>query len=559
MKRKSLLIVSLLCVGAEIFGQDTYSNFTMTNTSDVIGSAKYVGMGGALGALGADISAISNNPAAIGLFRRSDVSITMGGIIQQATPASWDNKSWYSFDQIGFVIAMPSSSRSGVNFAMNLQKKMDATHSLTAGYEGLNGLSQAAQLRNIYFNYLTSDASLMSRSYAAMLYDIGPCPDPESGYPTTNIPENVYPEAWDNEFWKYSTGEIYGLDFNVSGNVDNRIFWGVTLGVDFLRYKFQSQYIEYRDGFANTNIADHSSHSQFGIQDYDLTSNKYVSGTGLNIKIGAIFRPIEESPFRIGLAIETPTWYTLTQKGTTYSFASKWRYDGLNPFSGEDMYTYLGASRYSNYDSPDDNYLRFNLYTPWRFRVSAATTIGTKFAVDAEYEYAMNNYLKMGYPKSYSWAGSASLSMHTDAAMTELTKRTLNGIHNARVGVEFKPISSLALRAGYNYFSSPMKKNAALDMSINSDVMNFMVGTDYMNYGDSHVFTAGLGYRSKIFYADIAYKYRYQHGDFYAFDDYAQTTTDVEPMFRWDNVTRLKATDVDLSRHTISVTIGAKF
>ncbi|MEI6748171.1 MAG: hypothetical protein WCM93_03325, partial [Bacteroidota bacterium] len=42
----------------------------------VVGTARYSGLGGAFGALGADFSTLSVNPAGIGLYRSSDFSIT---------------------------------------------------------------------------------------------------------------------------------------------------------------------------------------------------------------------------------------------------------------------------------------------------------------------------------------------------------------------------------------------------------------------------------------------------------------------------------------------------
>ena len=42
------------------------------------GTARFVGMGGAMGALGADISTIGTNPAGIGFFRGHDLSTSFG-------------------------------------------------------------------------------------------------------------------------------------------------------------------------------------------------------------------------------------------------------------------------------------------------------------------------------------------------------------------------------------------------------------------------------------------------------------------------------------------------
>lgn len=78
--------------------QETYQNTKMAENS-LTGTARYVGMGGAMEALGADISTMSSNPAGIGLFRKSQVSMTFGVVAQtDAETALNYNGSTLSFD-----------------------------------------------------------------------------------------------------------------------------------------------------------------------------------------------------------------------------------------------------------------------------------------------------------------------------------------------------------------------------------------------------------------------------------------------------------------------------
>lgn len=41
-----------------------------------------------------------------------------------------------------------------------------------------------------------------------------------------------------------------------------------------------------------------------------------IDGTGFDVKAGVIFRPVESSPFRIGVYVNSPVFYDLTMKGT---------------------------------------------------------------------------------------------------------------------------------------------------------------------------------------------------------------------------------------------------
>ena len=71
--RKVLIITACLLTAVSANAQETYDNANIA-TQDLNGTARYVGMGGAMDALGADISTISSNPAGIGLFRSSPAS-----------------------------------------------------------------------------------------------------------------------------------------------------------------------------------------------------------------------------------------------------------------------------------------------------------------------------------------------------------------------------------------------------------------------------------------------------------------------------------------------------
>ena len=148
--------------------------------------------------------------------------------------------------------------------------------------------------------------------------------------------------------------------------------------------------------------------------------------------------------------------------------------------------------------------------------------------------------------------------MDFDRAMNALTNRMMRGQHNVRVGLEVKPIDALAIRAGYNFFSSPMKKDARLDQSIDSYALEYSLGTDYTNLSAANIFTLGLGYRWKHIYADIAYKYRMQSGDFYAFDDSYQANGKTEAQFEVTS-NQLYPTEVNLDRHNITFTLGVRF
>ena len=75
--KKIIIAAFAMAVVLPAAAQDTYESARLLG-SDLNGTARYVGMGGAMEALGADISTISTNPAGIALFRHSNISTSFG-------------------------------------------------------------------------------------------------------------------------------------------------------------------------------------------------------------------------------------------------------------------------------------------------------------------------------------------------------------------------------------------------------------------------------------------------------------------------------------------------
>ena len=161
MKKNYIFLAALAMQMLPASAQDTYQSAKLIE-NDLNGTARYVGMGGAMEALGADISTMSTNPAGIGLFRNSQVSLSGGLLFQTGA----DNKMRYnhseinfngkktnlSFDQIGIVWTMPAANRrSFLNIGFNYRKSRNFDQILTAAND-LGGASQN-RLTAIKYNY----------------------------------------------------------------------------------------------------------------------------------------------------------------------------------------------------------------------------------------------------------------------------------------------------------------------------------------------------------------------------------------------------------------------
>lgn len=518
---KKLLSIIIVFCSLSAVAQDTYMNEQLLNNSqDVIGTSRYVGMGGAMGALGADLSVIGWNPAGIGLYRKNDASITFGGLWNKNSIVK-ESRGTGTFDQAGFVYNIKTESDvcPYVNLAFNFQKKKNLFCNFYADNPNLYGISQMDQLAELAsFNYATNKnltgLVLNNDALTKTIFSDG-----REGY------RNKFGGEY-NEYTHHSEGSLRCWDFNVSTNIQNRAFLGFTFGVDNIDYSSWTNYFEACKYIEN-------GETKYG--NYNIWNDYRISGYGVNIKFGGIVLPFEGKSFRLGFAVETPTWYRLKS-------------DVL--------------MRY--YDCVDDkisdevkSYIDFNPYTPWKVRASMGSTVGSVFAWDVDYEFANYKGMTQHYPYYFDIINGTK-----DYVMNDHTNYALRAVHTIRAGVEVKPIAPLSFRLGYNFSSAAYNSDANFDQGqiYNSPSMQYITRTNYMLTKPTHIIGAGMGYKWKNFYFDLAYKCRIQKADFFAFDDSfatpGYTFADMNPDLA--GVT-LDPVPVDLTRHSITCTLGVKF
>lgn len=519
---KKIILSALSAFSIVAMAQDPYLNNTTVNTSDIFGTSRFVGMGGAVGALGADISAISSNPAGIAMISKNDISMTAGvSWLGNNSARNMASGTHAMFDQIGAVVSFRDLGRiRNVNLAVNYQKK--ANYNMSFYGETATAASWADQLSGLADEAYDNRGSLYGRpdTYFQTLYGLAET----SGLFGNSI---VKSPSDPNSTLSVSRGSLNAVDVNLSMNVDNRYFFGITLGVDNVDYRRGTDYREQR-----TDQADN-------IQDFGYINEQVITGQGVNVKFGAIVRPFEEGTFRVGFTVETPTWYKLSYVDDQ-SLSTKYYWDSK---AGAAVYDPTPGKYYDHYvyDISDSyiNYLEYRLTTPWKVRAQMGSTVSTCFAWGLEYEYANYGGTSMRYPDAY---GSSVI----DNDFKDMTVRMLKPQHTVRAGIELKPVSSVSLRAGYNYITSTTTPKSFWDPFFSNNALSYPTGLDYMNLSDVQLFTCGVGYRHKLFYADLAYKYRHQTGAYYAFDSF------------YSNVD-MAAIPVDLSRHSITATIGVRF
>ena len=254
MKRVKIILPALLgLMTIPAMAQETYQDAKLAETA-LTGTARYVGMGGAMEALGADLSTISTNPAGIGMFRKSQAALSAGVLAQSSadknftfdgTNAYIDGKtSKVSFDQIGFVWSMAQRNQTYVNLAFNFHKSTDFMQILTAT-SMLNGASQSklAANKTDYSNYIDTRYDGYIRNAGDLIWN----GVDENYHKLMGKDENNLQNFYDGRsflFGQYQHGYIGVYDFNISGSIKNRVWWGVTLGLHDVNYHSDSYYTE---------------------------------------------------------------------------------------------------------------------------------------------------------------------------------------------------------------------------------------------------------------------------------------------------------------------------
>lgn len=547
----TLTTLGLLIAAAPAMAQTVYDGAKLTE-KDLNGTARFVGMGGAMGALGGDISTIGTNPAGIGIYRSNDF-MTSFGFSSYGMDSKYEgnkessNKIKGSFDNIGFVFASKIGNATAlryVNFGFNYHKaKSFYKNTLMNG--NLGPYSQT------YF---------MAEQAAGITgWGNNPYNDPEVGWlsilgydswlisnlttkpinPTTGEPNIPYKDKNGSQINNVKgeplyemPGEYYGMfnnanaifrseerggidqyDFNVAFNISDRVYLGLTVGAYAVNY---SKYSFYDEDYGNG-------------EGYNLQSWNKIHGSGFDIKFGAIVRPFEYSPLRIGLAVHTPTFYNLDYK--TSARVESDVYDEVT-----------GTIEPHNVDTRDqiegDMIRQFRLQTPWTYNISLGYTVGKEWALGAEYEYM--DYSKMKFKDPDGYASGFEFENSTTPMM--------KGVHTLRLGAEYKVIPQFAIRAGYNYSTAIFHSDAYKDLPINS----IQTDTDFANTKALSNYTLGVGYRGDIFYADLAYKFSTYKENFFPFiNTYVENgELKIDSPF---------ATKVTNTRSQVLLTVGMRF
>lgn len=518
---KRILFCALGIASASAVSAQSAIDAYNVSQNDLRGTARFMSMAGAFGALGGDLSTLTQNPAGIGVYRSSEIGATIDFDFQSTTTQGVNKTSFTKVycNNFGYV------------GAVNLNGEVLKTFNWGATY------TRKASFDRDYFGGFANMNSSLTNYIANEVSGIGVTPGDLSEFGQSNPydPQGLYYPYWlgvlaynsglinplgpnsttytglaangsttDGYFNVSERGYIDEYSINFGGNFLNTVYWGIAFGITDLNYK---QYSSYGEDVTYANVPEPNSrlnnaspyYSPGGSASYDLNNYKRISGSGFNIKLGVIVKPVEE--FRLGVAVHTPTWYNLNQ--TTDASVD---FDYSSGFSG-----YYG-DYYDELDYP--SYLEYNLRTPWKLMLSAAGVVGGRFIISADYE-------RDAYD-SMSFSGSGMY--HTDYTyQNDDIKTYYQSANSFRIGAEYRVTPQFSVRAGYSYRGDNVKQevfnsmwqadngiytSGAYDQDTNP-AFTFNKTTQYITFG--------LGYKFGSFYIDAAYAHRTRNSEYQPF------------------------------------------
>ncbi|TXB67904.1 PorV/PorQ family protein [Phaeodactylibacter luteus] len=508
MMYRTLSLLLGLSLAAVVHGQN-FSDALRFSSFSVGGTARSIGTGGALGALGSDFSVLSTNPAGLGWYRMSEFVISPGVyhansssvlLNDDGADAFEENRTNFNLNTFGVVFANANPNRDWrtINFGIGVNRL--ANYHQDFYYGG----TSVGSIVNRFQEQANSEAGI-SDFESGLAIDVGALYE-------SNPPDGLYYSdfglAPDSAFFKsqdvFTRGAINELVFSLAGNFRERLLIGATVGVPIVRYEVEKEYREIDRG-----PGEEGSVPFFNALSY----NEFLStsGTGVNLKLGAIFRATQV--LRLGLAVHTPTFMRLDDVYTASM--------GYNYTENEEEFEFIS-------ESPDGSF-EYRLRTPWRLIGSAGFIISggelkpvapgsdTQVrVVRGGFLSAELEYLNYGNNR-FQYDGFGDAEREVNATIQD----ELAEAWNLRLGGEYG-FDQIRLRAGYSLQQSPLKGDDTLNSAI----------------------SFGAGLRQKTFFADLAYR-RQMNERFYT------------PYQTFDAPEQLVEQQVNLSE--IVLTIGFRF
>lgn len=461
---KKILVLALVCFNCTTNYAQDINDALRYAQDNLSGTARFRAMGGAFGALGGDLSAISLNPAGSAIFSNNAAGVTLSDYIIKnnsnyfGSETSSNNNS-FDINQGGVVYVFENQNTATgwkkFSLAANYENNKNFNNSLYSS--GTNPTNSVANYFLSYANGIPlSVASGNDYNFEELFYGeqqayfgyqgfiINPVANNDSN---TQYISNVAPGG---NYLQNNSTETSGyngkVSFNAAAQYGEKLYVGINLNSHFTDFRKSSSFFESN---SNTTATENINRLRFN-------NDLYTYGTGFSFQLGTIYKVSKE--VRFGVTFDSPTWYRLNDQ-VSQSLASV-----KSSTSGEQPTAVV---------NPQSTFVfkPYTLQTPLKLSGSFAYVFGKKGLISLD--YSIKDYSATKFtPKNEFLASNATIS------------NLLNTSSEIRVGTEYK-IKQLSLRAGYRWEESPYK--------------------DKKTIGDLTGYSGGIGYNFGNTKLDLAY------------------------------------------------------
>ncbi|MES2733331.1 MAG: hypothetical protein V4714_16410 [Bacteroidota bacterium] len=515
------VILSVACV-LQGYGQQEYTDYVgsslLFSGSNLSGTARYQGIGGAQTALGADMGSLSGNPAGLGMFKKSEFSLTSalgyaGTNTLYIDNTTSDGKLNFNIPNIGLVFSGAKSDISagkwrGGSFGIGFTRHNSFQNKYST--DGVNQVSSildaftydanrrgatVTTLQNEYEYDAITDQGITSSSddggATAMYYNaylINPYHPSNNPNDTIGNQGGLYnttyfqfegpqfddqgqvtsPRSYAHQQKTFETsGARSQWNISYGGNFDDRLYFGATLGIESLRYTFVNKFDE-------TYFSDNNPYGK-AYRGISLNQELTTKGTGVNLNVGVIFRV--NDVLRLGASALTPTFYNISE---SYNSSVD-----VAPSSIPDL-DYNGYPTKSTYSPPTTPFtvstaprtFDYKLITPWRLSAGAAFFLGKHGFISGDVEYVTYDNIKLN-------GGDATFKSDYQKGI----KDQYQSVFNYKIGLELRH-NIFRFRSGFGYQADPYQ-----DKKTNNVDRSRLTGS------------IGAGVRLPKFYVDAAATY----------------------------------------------------
>jgi hypothetical protein len=426
-------------------------------------------MGGAFGALGADLSCSQINPAGFGRFSSNQFNASFyGGANSNRTLfngiESNSNAGQVGISNFGCVITEDISRRSTGHLFRQFGFNYNEIENFKSKvyYEGQQFSSLIDQFTNQAQGYFPEELNTYFPFSTDLAY--------QTGTIQYNAAANNYYSLLNNGdvFHRRSieqNGKIREFNFNFSTNYLNRLYVGGNVGLRYFRFEESFNHEEVLLDSSNTDL-----------RSFTYANQLFTKGKGLNIKFGLIYLPTES--IRLGIALHSPTFAELTDD---------WSANMTSTFS-------YGTQTIPQNLAPFGNY-KYRIRNPFKLVGSIAFIVRSRASISADLEYIDYKQAQFKSTKDLAY------SPYNFEYENLIAKQVFKPAFNFRIGAEFLLTPILYLRAGYGFYGNAFKPEENAETS------------------SEMFYSTGIGIKINSLSIDMSYRLRTYGRNYYAFSD----------------------------------------